>query len=127
MDRVDRGLSLSHGIGRRGLYHFKSVPSLWIHAIEAGGTFCPAHLVVLYADRSHLLAIASWASRAGIQCDDNAAHDLGVCGLRVCGWVLHYSADAGNLVCISTPHRAPGAATDWDNALALQHLVARIR
>src|ERR1700690_787339 len=127
MDRVDRGLSLSHGIGRRGLYHFKFVPSLWIHAIETGATFWAAHLVVLYADRAYPLAIASWASRACIQCDDNAAHDLGVCGLRVRGWVLHNSADPGDLVCISTPHRAPGAAADWDNALVLQHLVARIR
>src|SRR5476649_2034916 len=126
MDRVDRGLSLSHGIGRRRLHHFKLVPGLWLHAVAASGTFCAARFAMLHAHCSYSLAVASRPSRACLQRNDNAAHDFRLCGLRLCGWFLYYSTGPRDLVCISTPHRAPGTATDWDIALVLQHLVARI-
>src|SRR5450830_987968 len=127
MDRVDRGLSLSHRIGRWRLHHFKLVPSVWLSAVEAGGTFCAAHLVMLHAHCSSSLAIASWPSRACIQCNDNAAHNLRLCNLWICGCFLHNFTGPGDLVCISTSHCAPGAATDRRVCVVLSHFVSRIQ
>src|SRR3974390_1921996 len=126
MARPDRGLSVSHRIGRRGIYHLKPVSSVWLQAIAAGFSFRAAGLVELHGYCSRAFAVASWASGAGIQRDDHASRDVCIRGLWLCGWFLCSSADTGDLVCISPANRAAGA-TAGAIAMVLSHIVAWIR
>ena len=48
---------------------------------------------------------------ACIQCHDHSAYDLRVCHLWLCGRFLRHSIDVGDLVCVSTPHRAEAQQT----------------